>query len=208
MNAHGQKMKLLNFFSCGYVGDYTSTTLAKQLSFSRPTMSRLLVELEKQNVLRSTKNGSNVLYELANTLESKEQLITAETQKISQLPKHIRQVLYKLVDHVDICIIFGSYSSGLYTKHSDLDIVCINANKKEVQRLLSLLAIDVQDSYITWEEFKTSDKNPLYIELIKNHIIVGNVAKLVVYWCDTLLAKELVGRKIALSQKSGGTTWS
>ena len=83
-------------------------------------------------------------------------------------------------------IVFGSYASGNFSKESDLDIVILGkSNKEQIKKIKQKQIIQINEHYISYIEFAKilKSKNPLSIEIMKNHILFGNVSKIIdIFW--------------------------
>jgi predicted nucleotidyltransferase len=88
----------------------------------------------------------------------------------------------ELLRHSESAIVFGSYSSYSYGKTSDLDIVLLgNCDKEGIEKTKQKQIIQISEHCISYDEFSKTlkSKNPLAIEILKNHTIFGNVSKVV-----------------------------
>jgi len=83
-------------------------------------------------------------------------------------------------------IIFGSYASDSFSKESDLDIVILGrCNKEEIKKIKQKQIIQINEHHVSYIEFARilKSKNPLSIEIMKNHVLFGEVSKIVdIFW--------------------------
>jgi len=74
-----------------------------------------------------------------------------------------------------IALLFGSCAKGTASKHSDIDILAVGGNEKEIQAALSLLPDKIHLTSISYEEFVHMAKSKEFTvvsEAIKNNIIL------------------------------------
>ncbi len=74
-----------------------------------------------------------------------------------------------------IALLFGSHAKGTPGKHSDIDILTIGGDQKEIKATLSLLPDKIHPTCITYEEFLTMAKSrefSVVSEAIKRNIIL------------------------------------
>jgi predicted nucleotidyltransferase len=74
-----------------------------------------------------------------------------------------------------VALLFGSWAKGTASKGSDMDILTICGNEKEIRATLSLLSNKIHLTSISYEEFLTMAKSKEFSvvsEVIKNNIIL------------------------------------
>ena len=74
-----------------------------------------------------------------------------------------------------IAVLFGSYAKNRANRHSDIDILAIGGNEKEIQATLSLLPDKIHLTAISYEEFIRMAKSrefSVVSEAIKSNIIL------------------------------------
>ncbi len=79
-----------------------------------------------------------------------------------------------------IALIFGSYAKGTYSKNSDIDLMVIGEKnrEKEIERIISLLPLDIHYLFFTYEEFLTMERSREFnvvLEAIKRNIILTGI---------------------------------
>lgn len=178
-----------------YVADYTCKShvreIARLLHANHRTIGLALQQFEKKRVMDSTTVGKNKVFSLnLNNITTKDYIIMAEClQKIMLLEKHF--FLKKFLTELPMLgtaplILFGSYAKGLEHKESDIDLLLITEHKdnkiaakiKELGKLYNKQIHFHQSTRKSFEE-GLKEKDPLVIEIIKNHIILNN--------CDFLI---------------------
>ena len=74
-----------------------------------------------------------------------------------------------------IALLFGSHAKGTSGRHSDIDILTISGDQKEITATLSLLPNKIHQTSVTYEEFITMAKSREFSvvnEAIKRNIIL------------------------------------
>lgn len=79
-----------------------------------------------------------------------------------------------------IALIFGSYAKGTYSKNSDIDLMVIGEKnrEKEIERIISLLPLNIHYLFFTYEEFLTMERSREFnvvLEAIKRNIILTGI---------------------------------
>jgi predicted nucleotidyltransferase len=179
-------VELLIPFTSGYSEKYTQTELSKLAKIPQQTASRLLAKLVKQNLLNYEIQGKNKLFyfDLRNRI-TKNILEIIENQKaitLKQRLKNMAIIIDDILDCSETVIVFGSYSSYKNNKNSDLDIIVLGKHtKSKIKLLKSKYQVQINEHHISYEKFTEllQSKNPLTIEIMKNHTIFGNVSKIV-----------------------------
>lgn len=134
--------------------------------------------LEKEGLLKITKVGNSKICELTYNFNSK--IYEAEYSRMSDLFKKNKDFLVlhdrlSELNFVFVALLFGSYAKGEAGKHSDIDILTIGGDEKEIQRTISLLPDKIHLTIISYEEFINMAKSREFNvvnEAIKNNIIL------------------------------------
>jgi len=96
--------------------------------------------------------------------------------------REIYLIISKLLSCSESVIVFGSYASSLNKKDSDLDVVLLGkVNSGEIRKIKSISPVEINEHSVTYFEFKKilKSKNPLSVEICKNHILFGNFSEIV-----------------------------
>jgi predicted nucleotidyltransferase len=96
--------------------------------------------------------------------------------------KEISLIISKVLNFSEGVIVFGSYASGKNKNDSDLDLVLVGkVNLDEIKKIKSFSPIKINEQVVSFSEFKKllKDKNPLSIEISKNHVLFGDFSKMV-----------------------------
>lgn len=176
---------ILKPFSNNYSQKITASKLNKLTKIPQQTISRVLNELVKLNLIKFETSGKNKYYYF--NLELNQSKIIIEMIELKKsidfiLNKpQINIIIEEILENADSCILFGSYSNYKDKNDSDLDIIIINGNDKKLQKIKNKNNIEINYENINLEELKKSikEKNPLAIEIRNKHIFFKNVSKLV-----------------------------
>ena len=179
-------VSLLLPFTNNYGGRFSGTELSKFSGIPQQTASRLLNDLVNQNVLDFYENGRNKIFYLDHTKNKVksvfEILENHKTLTFHQKLKEVSLIVEEVAKHSESVIIFGSYSSYKFHKTSDLDVVFLGKQEKgSIDKVRNKQNIEINGYYMSYSEFskKLKDKNPLAVEIMKNHTIFGDVSKVV-----------------------------
>lgn len=133
--------------------------------------------LEKEGLIKITTAGNSKLCECTYKFNNK--LYVAEDERRSELFKNKDfLVIQKRLSELKfpfITLLFGSYAKKIANKHSDIDLLFIGGNEKELKTIISLLPDKIHISYVNYTEFIQMAKNKEYTvvsEAIKNNIIL------------------------------------
>jgi len=181
---------LLTPFSNDYSSQLSASELAKKSKIPQQTASRLLNNIVKLNLINYIKKGKNKLFYFDLEKQTTKIILNLiENQKALQFQLKIKEIsiiINESLKHCESLIVFGSYSSDNFSKESDLDIVILgNYNKEQIKKIKQKQVIEINEHYVSYNEFVNilKSKNPLSIEIIKNHVLFGDVSKIVsIFW--------------------------
>ncbi len=181
---------LLIPFSGSYSAKLSASELARESKIPQQTSSRLLNKLVRLNLINYEKIGKNKLFYFDLEKQTTKIILNfIENQKALQFHLKIREisvVMNEILKYCESLIIFGSYASGNFSKESDLDIVILGKyNKEEIKKIKQKQIIQINEHYASYNEFAKilKSKNPLSIEIMKNHVLSGDVSKIVdIFW--------------------------
>ena len=164
-----------------YSGDYKSRFYLRQISklakLPLKTCQNVLVNLEKEIILKSKIEGKNKYFSLnLDNIYVKSYLLKAEIHKtelfLERYPEF--KTFLKSVNTNSILIVFGSFAKFKADKNSDLDLFIVS--NKEENLPFHLLSHKVHQNSLKEESFKKaiSEKETLIKEIEENHIILNN----------------------------------
>ena len=156
--------------------------LARKLKLSHTFINKLLFLYYKKGYLEREKRGKNLVYFIKRNFAMKQLLIMSKKSSLLKLIEKDRnfkvvvgEIMEKIKDllgSIDCIILFGSYSSFLYTKESDIDLFFITGLAKvKLSKIIKL----VEKKYGKEINIKVSNrvhfikhlKEPLYQEILE-----------------------------------------
>jgi predicted nucleotidyltransferase len=181
---------LLIPFSNDYSAKLSASELARKSKIPQQTSSRLLNKLVKLNLINYVKEGKNKLFYFDLEKQTTKIILNfIENQKALQLQLKIKEISVVINEILKFCeslIVFGSYALGDFNKESDLDIVILGkSNKEGIKKIKQKQIIQINEHYVSYIEFANilKSKNPLSIEILKNHVLFGDVSKIIdIFW--------------------------
>ena len=173
-----------------YTGDYNARfylrEIAKLANLPLKTCQDVLVNLEKEKILKSKTEGKNKYFSLnLDNINVKSELVKAEIYKTELLLEKYSEfkTFLKAIDTNFIIILFGSFAKLKADKNSDVDLFIVT-NKKE-KLPYYLLPHKIHENALKEESFRKSltEKEPLIKEIESNHIILNNHSSYVnIFW--------------------------
>ena len=180
------KLKIISLYRFNYLSQYHVREIAKLTKTSHVTLLPHLKAIEKDKILIFKRIGKNKVYSLnLNNIIAKYYITLSETVESIRfleqifLIKKIFAEIFKL-NPFETIIIFGSYAKKTFKEDSDIDIFClggITQNKtNQIKKIGETYGktINIKKSTVSNFENRLRKKDPLIIEIIKNHIILQN----------------------------------
>lgn len=179
-------VNLLVPLSSDYSQKFFASELSRKTNIPQQTVSRYLNQMAKLNLIGYVKEGRNKMF----YLDLKKQTTRIILNIIEQYKslyfelktKETALIINELLEYCESIIVFGSYASGNYSKESDLDLVVLGkSDKNKVKRLKQKYTIKINEHYTTYNQFAKiiASGNPLSIEIMKNHLLFGNVSEII-----------------------------
>lgn len=170
-----KEFEILSVFGNEYNKRARESEIVKITKMPQRTVSRKLNLLAKNKIIDFVNEGKNKVYFLKkdNPLISQILMFIENYKTFSFLSKNERlSFIFERIK--EPCIIFGSYAKGSRDKDSDIDLVIFSNNKKEIEKSISLAPVEIHLQFTSLGKFKEDlkNKNPLAIEIAKNHIII------------------------------------
>jgi predicted nucleotidyltransferase len=179
-----KELRILEEFTSGKEKKVYGRLLAKKLKQNQKTISNLLNNLEKEDILKFRTEGKNKYYFLneVNPLIKEIINLVEINKKILFLKKNVS--LIPLFEELEkrtegILAVFGSYASGKNIPDSDLDIFLIG-KIKDVSDLEESFSIKI--NVIKSNSPKFDSENNFIKELMKNHIILKRTGEFRNLW--------------------------
>ena len=172
-------------FSVNYISRFSASELARLSNVPQQTASRCLNELVKLNLIDYKKEGRNKLFYFdlrKHTSIIILNIIECHKAMLFQLKmKEISVIINEILKNCESLIVFGSYASEDFTKESDFDIVILGKfDKEQIKKIKQKQIIEINEHYASYNDFKKilASKNPLAIEIMKNHVLFGDISRI------------------------------
>lgn len=180
-----KKLDLVSIYLDNYFEKVNGRTISKKMNVSPQTGLNHVNELVKLNILKYDLEGRNKSYYL-----NFEDPLTFQLVKLAEeftalnlmQNSEIKSLIKDFDGLYESLIIFGSFANNKQKKDSDLDLVFVgSSNTLKLKQIFKLKSREINAEFITLSDFKKSfkDKNSLSIEIMKNHILFGNVDLLI-----------------------------
>lgn len=180
------KLEIISLFRSGYLAQFHVREMAKLIKKNHVTLLPHLKALYKDKILIPRTVGKNKLYSLNfENIIAKNYLTLSETVETTTfleqvfLIKRITKEIFNL-NLSGTILLFGSYAKKTFYEDSDIDIFYLGAiTDKEIQNIKNIgktygKNINVKKATLKNFELGLRKKDPLIIEIIKNHIILQN----------------------------------
>ena len=177
-------VSIINLFRSNYLAQFHVRGMAKLTTKSHVTLLPHLKALEKDKVLVHKTIGTNKVYSLNfENIITKNYLTLSETVETTAfleqvfLIKKITKEIFNL-NLPGTIILFGSYAKKTFHEDSDIDLFYLGqVTDKEIQNIKNIgktygETINVKKSTLKNFELGLRKKDPLIIEIIKNHILL------------------------------------
>ena len=156
---------------------FTIKKISEKLNINYRIAYEKVINLEKEKMIKITITGNSKVSELTYNFNNK--IYEAEYNKRIELFRDKNfQVIHNRLAELNftfIVLIFGSQAKKTSNKHSDIDILTIGGDQKQIKSTLSLLPDKIHLTSITTEEFIHMAKSKEFTvvsEAIKNNIII------------------------------------
>ncbi len=180
------KLEIINLFKSNYLAQFHVREMAKLTKKNHVTLLPHLKDLEKDKIFTAKTIGKNKVYSLNfENIIAKNYLTLSETIETTSFLEQVFLIkkITKEVFNLNLSgtiILFGSYTKKIFHEDSDIDLFYLGQiTDKEIQNIKSIgktygKTIDVKKSTLKNFEYGLRKKEPLIIEIIKNHIILQN----------------------------------
>jgi len=170
-------LAVISIYTNGYGMRFYLRQISKLSSLPLKTCQNVLINLEKEKILKSKLEGKNKYFDLNfDNIQTKFYLLQAEIYKTSNFLRRYPQFktfLKSLNTNISI-IIFGGFAKLKVGKDSDLDLFVLSKEKGELPSYL--LPYKVHQINLSEDSFKKAliEKETLVKEIEENHIILNN----------------------------------
>jgi len=140
--------------------------IARQTKLHEPSVSRFLSSLEKDQILKSEKDGNLKKYSVKKGLRAYFIFEAFDLERFEKLPSIRRNAIKKYLDNLPerpvFAVLFGSTAKGTYKEDSDIDILIITNKKisaeKAEKETDALTAMKISTFQMTYKDFLTELK--------------------------------------------------
>ena len=136
-----------------------------------------LKHLGEEGIVTLKKQGNTTICSFNRKFNSS--VFEVEYARLQELLKNNNfLVLYNRLVKINeqfILLLFGSYSRGMQTKKSDIDLLLISNNPKPIQTQINLMPLNIHLTNIKYEDFKSMLKSmefTIVSEAVKHNIIL------------------------------------
>jgi predicted nucleotidyltransferase/predicted transcriptional regulator len=171
------EIKILKLLLSKKEEKFTIKKIADVLKINYRIAHEKVANLEKEGLIKTTKVGHSKICEFINKFNNK--VFNAEYERKKDLLKNKDLlILNNRISELKfpfIALLFGSHAKGITNKHSDIDILAIGGDEKQIESELSLLPDKIHLTYVTYEDFVHMAKSKEFTavsEAIKNNIII------------------------------------
>ena len=156
---------------------FTIKKIAETLKINYRIAYEQAMKLEKDGLLKITKTGNSNVCEFALKFDSR--VFEAEYTRRKELFRNRDfLVIHNRLSDLRfpfIALLFGSHAKGTANRHSDIDILTIGGNEKEIQATISLLPDKIHLTSVNYENFIHMAKSREFTvvsEALKNSIVL------------------------------------
>ena len=171
--------------------DMTIKEIIERIDYSYERVNTALKSLVKKGIVKEKKVGKTLVYfldlhNLYAEIGFNHYMLEREIELIKKHPKIFKVIKELEKQPFEMIILFGSYSKGNETKHSDVDLMIITDKKNkenEIYGLKHLYNLDFAPVFVKWQEFpKIKKENPELWNSLKKFSIVFRGDDLYYYW--------------------------
>lgn len=171
--------KVLSLFVGNYQKEVYGREAARELGMNQKTVANVLLRLEKDNILKSKKEGRNKVYRLNHAnpalmhiLSMVEEEKAVRFRERSGLGRDFIEEILK--SGSPLVVIFGSYANGTQKKNSDVDILALSPFDTDLSDVQKFYKIKASVKEYTEEEFKDALKSGdfLITEILRKHVVL------------------------------------
>ncbi len=156
---------------------FTINQISKNLNINYRIAYEEAMKLEKEKLIKITKTGNSNFCEFTYVFNQK--IFEAENERRKELFKNKDfLILHNRLAELQfpfIALLFGSFAKGTANKHSDIDLLTIGGDEKEIQATISLLPDKIHLTSVSYESFvqmAKSNEFTVVSEAMKNNIIL------------------------------------
>jgi predicted nucleotidyltransferase/predicted transcriptional regulator len=156
---------------------FTIRKIAQYLKINYRIAYEHVMTLEKEGLIKITKVGNSKICEFSDKFDSR--VFEAEySRRMALLKNKDFLILHNRLAELKfsfIALLFGSHAKGTAGKHSDIDILVIGGDEKEIHSTASLLPDKIHLTAVSYENFIHMARNREFTvvsEALKGNIIL------------------------------------
>jgi len=156
---------------------FTIRKISQALGMNYRIAYEQTMKLAKEGLIGITVAGNSKICEFTNEFDWR--VFEAESLRREELFRNKDfMVLHNRLAELKfpfICLLFGSHSKNAATMHSDIDILTIDGDEKEIRAALSLLPDKIHLTFVSYDDFIRMARSREFTavsEAIKNNIIL------------------------------------
>ena len=173
----GAEIRILKLLLSNKENIFTIKKIADRTGINYRIVYEKIKSLEKEGLIKVTKTGNTKVCKFTNKFNDK--VFKAEYERRKELFKNKDfLVLYKRLAKLQfpfVVLLFGSYAKGKATKGSDIDLLTIGGDEKEIRAVISLWPEKIHLTSVTCKDFIYMAKSKEFTvvsEAIKNNVIL------------------------------------
>lgn len=171
------EIRILKFLISNNKEKYTIKKISEKVKLNYRIAYEKVIQLENEGLIKIVKVGNAKTCEF--TCKFNTDVFEAEYERRKYLFKNKDFiVLQKRLSELSfpfIALLFGSYAKGTANKHSDIDILTIGGNEKEIKSVVSLWPENIHLTSVDYDNFINMAKSKEFTvvsEAIGNNIIL------------------------------------
>jgi len=171
------EIKILKLLLNNKEARFTIKKIAETLKINYRTAHENVLKLESESLVKTTLMGNSRMCEFTYRFNPK--VFEAEAERRGDLFKNKDfMILHNRLAELKfpfIALLFGSQAKGAANKHSDIDLLTIGGDEKEIKAAISLLPDKIHHTTLSYDNFINMAKSKEFTvvsEAIKNNIIL------------------------------------
>jgi len=180
-----KKIDIISLYCTNYFNSFSGRKIARMLNLNHQTVLNHINDLVSDKILKYELKGRNKEYSL--NLENIQTTIFLEImENVRSLKalenKELKFIIKDLIEKAESIIVFGSFADNSHDSKSDVDLLILGkSDKKQIKILIKRYNREINIEFVSFKDFANSlkKKKALAIEILKNHLIYGNISKIV-----------------------------
>src|SRR3989344_591242 len=183
-----KKLDIGCIFLRDYKASFTGREVARLADVSPQTAITELDSLLNEKIVLCEREGRNNRYSLNVTdLRGKVflQMMEIVRSRLFLDDLELREIINFILPLAEVVIVFGSFAKSRKKDHSDLDMLIINGREEKVREAKQIFPRELHVEFVNWKQFSDAfrNKKALALEIQKDHVIYGNIYKVVEVYC-------------------------